>query len=112
MSKNTKATNLTLVEDTLIIEGLRKLALQRDTKVRLAEDEDEAEAYTADIFVIRHILSQLGDTKPLVLKSERKAKPKPKAKGKAKPKAVKITKAKVVKGENGHAEIHETLATA
>jgi len=100
-------TTLSTTEIPFVIEGLRKLALQRDTlrKYALDEtsdsfDEDKAEGYTEDITSIRSLLANLGDTKPLVLKSERKAKAKAtkpkakaKAKGKAKPKAVAITKA-------------------
>jgi hypothetical protein len=105
------------------IEGLRKLALQRDTlrKYALDEtsdsfDEDKAEAYSNDIDFIRNELANLGDTKPLVLKSERrakaeaKAKAKPKAtkakaKGKAKPKAVAITKDKDTLRAEAQAEL-------
>jgi hypothetical protein len=96
-----------------IIEGLRKLALQRDTLRKYAQDEasdsfseENAEAYSNDIDFIRGLLAELGDTKALVLKSERKAKAearakakakatkaKAKGKAKAKPKAVAITKA-------------------
>ena len=104
MATKPKAT-LTPAEIPFVIEGLRKLALQRDTlrKYALDEtsdsfDEDKAEGYSEDITSIRSLLANLGDTKPLVLKSERKAKvvkpkAKAKAKGKAKPKAVAITKA-------------------
>jgi hypothetical protein len=109
MATKPKAT-LAPTEIPFVIEGLRKLALQRDTlrKYALDEtsdsfDEDKAEGYTEDISSIRSLLATLGDTKPLVLKSERKAKAKPKAKAtkakaKAKPKAVAITK--------GEAEVH------
>ena len=98
-------TTLATTEVPFVIEGLRKLALQRDTlrKYALDEtsdsfDEDKAEGYTEDITSIRSLLANLGDTKPLVLKSERKAKAvkadKPKAtKAKAKPKAVAVSKA-------------------
>jgi hypothetical protein len=82
----------------LIIEGLRKLALQRDTLRKYASDEESdsfdeerAEQYAEDITAIRSVLVTFGDTKPLVLKSERKAKAK---KGKA---SIKVTKAKATK---------------
>jgi hypothetical protein len=96
-----KRTNKTVTPDeqSIIIEGLRKLALQRDTLKKYAllaeagednEDGDEVEyngkssaELTADITFIKETLAKLGDTRPLVLKSERKAKP---AKGKAKAK--------------------------
>jgi hypothetical protein len=71
---------LTVADTAYIVEGLRKLALQRDTKVKHSEDEDEQEQYQQDIANLRQLLTKLGDTKPLVLKSERKAKAKPKAK--------------------------------
>jgi len=105
MATKPKAITLTPTATPFVIEGLRKLALQRDTlrKYALDEtsdsfDEDKAEGYGEDIITIRSLLAEYGDTKPLVLKSERKAKAKPKAtkakaKGKAKPKAVAITKA-------------------
>lgn len=71
--------NVTSYENNLIIEGLRKLALQRDTlrKYALDEDsdnydEDNAEQYSEDIDTIRTLLALFNDTKPLVLKSERK----------------------------------------
>ncbi|CAB4137251.1 hypothetical protein UFOVP325_25 [uncultured Caudovirales phage] len=113
MASKPKAT-LAPTEIPFVIEGLRKLALQRDTlrKYALDEtsdsfDEDKAEGYTEDITSIRSLLANLGDTKPLVLKSERKAKAKPKAKatkakakGKAKPKAVAITKAQALLAED------------
>ena len=99
----TKNTTVTPAEVSFIIEGLRKLALQRDTlrKYSLDEDsekfdEEQAEAYSEDIDFIRATLAKLGDTKALVLKSERKAKAKKNAKAKAKatkPKAkVAVTK--------------------
>lgn len=105
MSKKTTTTAPKVIsyEDSLIIEALRKLALQRDTKAKYAEEEEEAEGYQSDIVVIRHMLATLGDTKTLVLKSERKPKAKKVAKPKAKAKGVKI--AKVAKAE-------EALATA
>jgi hypothetical protein len=103
MATKPKAITLTPTATPFVIEGLRKLALQRDTlrKYALDEtsdsfDEDKAEGYGEDITTIRSLLAEYGDTKPLVLKSERKAKAKatkPKAKAKAKPKAVAITKA-------------------
>lgn len=94
---------VTPAEQSIIIEGLRKLALQRDTLKKYAllaesaegneDGEDEVEyngkssaELTADITFIKETLAKLGDTRPLVLKSERKAKP---AKGKAKAKASK-----------------------
>jgi hypothetical protein len=84
-------TALTATDIPFVIEGLRKLALQRDTlrKYSLDEesdkfDEEQAEAYSFDIDYIRGLLSTLGDTKALVLKSERKAKAKATAKPKAK----------------------------
>jgi hypothetical protein len=91
-------------EVAFIIEGLRKLALQRDTLRKyaiLAEDgesEEEyegtsSEEYSADIAFIRETLKKYGDTKPLVLKSERKPKAKKDAKTKTKANAkVKATK--------------------
>lgn len=86
-----KNTSVTPAEIAFIIEGLRKLALQRDTlrKYSLDEDsekfdEEQAEAYSEDIEFIRATLAKLGDTKALVLKSERKAKAKKNAKAKAK----------------------------
>lgn len=95
------------------IEGLRKLALQRDTlrKYALDEtsdsfDEDKADGYTEDIDFIRNELVMLGDTKPLVLKSERKAKA-------VKPKAVKVSKAtKVAKVAKAHAKSSEMITKA
>jgi hypothetical protein len=118
MASKPKAT-LAPTEIPFVIEGLRKLALQRDTlrKYALDEtsdsfDEDKAEGYTEDITLIRSLLANLGDTKPLVLKSERKAKAKPKAKatkakakGKAKPKAVAITKAELAHFKEVLAEV-------
>lgn len=96
--------SINAIETSFVIEGLRKLALQRDTLRKYAltaeaEAEDEfegktAEDYTADIEAIRNLLSKLGDTKALVLKSERKAKPKAKAKAKPKAKAVAEAKAR------------------
>ncbi len=88
-----KRTNKTVTPDEqgFIIEALRKLALQRDTlkKYALDEesdkfDEEQAEAYADDIVAIKTLLAKLGDTRPLVLKSERKAKAKKNAKAKAK----------------------------
>ena len=88
-----KRTNKTVTPDEqgFIIEGLRKLALQRDTLVKYASDEDsdsfdedKAEAYADDIVAIRALLIKLGDLRPVVLKSERKAKAKANAKAKAK----------------------------
>lgn len=107
---------LTATDVPFVVEGLRKLALQRDTlrKYALDEtsdnfDEDKAEGYGEDIVSIRSLLATLGDTKPLVLKSERKAKavkPKAKAKGKAKPKAVAITM------EEAHATSSKAISKA
>ena len=92
MATKPKNHSITESETSLVIAGLRRYALQLDTKVKYAEDEDEAEGYVEDIADIRTLLAKLGDTKALILKSERK----PKAKKTAKPKAksVKITKAK------------------
>jgi hypothetical protein len=92
MANKPKNHSITPDETSLVIAGLRRYALQLDTKVKYAEDEDEAEGFVQDIADIRTLLGKLGDTKALVLKSERK----PKAKKTAKPKAksVKITKAK------------------
>lgn len=97
-TKPKSTTALTTTDIPFVIEGLRKLALQRDTLKKYAliaesaeeaeDGEDEAEyngkssaELTADIDYIRGLLVTLGDTRSLVLKSERKAKP---AKGKAK----------------------------
>ena len=82
----------TATEVAFFVEALRKLALQRDTKAKYAEDEDEAEGFHEDISFIRETLAKYGDTKPLVLKSERK----PKAKKDAKAKATAKPKAKAV----------------
>lgn len=100
-----KRTNKTATpeEQVFLIEALRKLALQRDTLKKYAllaesaeadeDGEDEVEyngkssaELEADITFIKEMLAKFGDTRPLVLKSERKAKP---AKGKAKAKASK-----------------------
>ena len=109
---------LTATDVPFVVEGLRKLALQRDTlrKYALDEtsdsfDEDKAEGYGEDIVSIRSLLATLGDTKPLVLKSERKAKAKPKAKAtkakaKAKPKSVAITM------EEAHATSSKAISKA
>jgi hypothetical protein len=97
-----KRTNKTATpeEQVVLIEALRKLALQRDTLKKYAlvaesaeeseDGEDEVEyngkssaELDEDIVFIKGILAKFGDTRPLVLKSERKAKP---AKGKAKAK--------------------------
>jgi hypothetical protein len=96
---------LTTNEVAFAIEAFRKLALQRDTLKKYAllaesaeeseDGEDEVEyngkssaELGADIEAIRATLKKLGDTKPLYLKSERKAKPaKSKAKAKPAPKA-------------------------
>lgn len=89
-------------EDSLIIEGLRKLALQRDTLVKYAKadgDEERVEALSGDIEVIRTMLTNLGDTKTLVLKSERKAKAKKSAKAKGKTKGVKVARTTKPKGD-------------
>jgi hypothetical protein len=104
MSKKTTTTTTATpkpisYEDGLVIEGLRKLALQRDTLVKYAkadEDEERAEELSADIVAIRHLLAKLGDTKALVLKSERKPKAK---KTKAKAKGVKVARVAKPKGE-------------
>ena len=93
-------TALTTTDIPFVIEGLRKLALQRDTLKKyalVAESAEEAEdgeeveyngksstELTADIDYIRGLLATLGDTKALVLKSEREAKAKKTAKAKAK----------------------------
>lgn len=95
---------LTTAEVSFAIEAFRKLALQRDTLKKYAllaesaeeseDGEDELTEYngkssaelTADIEAIRATLKKLGDTKPLYLKSERKAKP-AKSKAKSAPKA-------------------------
>jgi len=130
----TKPASTTKVATTAvpyIIEGLRKLALQRDTLRKYAQDEtsdsfseENAEAYSNDIDFIRSLLAELGDTKALVLKSERKAKAearakakakatKAKAKGKAKPKAVAITKAEAEDMlAEAHAKSSEIIAEA
>lgn len=97
-----KRTNKTVTPDEqgIIIEGLRKLALQRDTlkKYALKAEADEADEdgeeveyngkssaeLEADITFIKETLAKLGDTRPLVLKSERQAKAKKNAKAKAK----------------------------
>lgn len=103
MAKN---HTITATETAFVIEGLRKLALQRDTKAKYADDEfvlddavgiTERETYQADIALIRDLLKKLGDTKPLVLKSERKAK-------KAKPAVAVVKTRKATKSK--------TLATA
>jgi len=98
-TKPKSTTALTTTDIPFVIEGLRKLALQRDTLKKYALLAESAEAdeegegdeaeyngrssaeLTADIDYIRGLLATLGDTRSLVLKSERKAKP---AKGKAK----------------------------
>lgn len=86
--------NLTDTEVPFVIEALRKLAMQYDTKRKYAVadgDEDATEAYSEDITFVRSTLTKLGDTRPLRLKSERVvkavAKPKAKARPKAQPKA-------------------------
>ena len=86
-----------------VIEGLRKLALQRDTlrKYALDEesdkfDEEQADEYSEDIVAIRTLLVSLGDQRPLVLKSERRALAKKNAKAKAKAKPKATAKAKAV----------------
>jgi hypothetical protein len=105
-------------EDSLIIEGLRKLALQRDTLVKYAkadEDEERTEELSADIIAIRHLLAKLGDTKALVLKSERKPKGKKTAKGKTKAKGVKVerkTTAKITKTNEAGEAIEGTIELA
>lgn len=81
MAKN---NSINATETAFVIEGLRKLALQYDTKTKYAlqdEDEEQVEQYQQDIADIRTLLKKLGDTKPLVLKSERKSKPKAKKAG-------------------------------
>lgn len=116
MSKKTATTPKVIsYEDSLIIEALRKLALQRDTKAKYAEEEEEAEGYQNDIVVIRHMLTNLGDTKTLVLKSERKAKAKKSAKGKTKAKGVKVerkTTAKITKTNEAGEAIEGTIELA
>lgn len=105
MSKKTATTTTATpkpisYEDSLVIEGLRKLALQRDTLAKYAkaeEDEERVEELSADIIAIRHLLANLGDIKPLVLKSERKPKGKKTAKGKAK--GVKVARVAKPKGD-------------
>lgn len=79
------AVAFTTSELPFIIEALRKLALQRDTLTKYAEDEEQVETLQEDIAFIRATLVKYGDTRPLVLKSERKAKAKKIAK------AVKVT---------------------
>ena len=87
---------LTESEVPFVIEALRKLAMQYDTKRKYAiadGDEDATEAFSEDITFVRTTLTKLGDARPLRLKSERvvkavaKAKPKAKARPKAQPKA-------------------------
>lgn len=98
------AKNITLnpTETVFAIEALRKLGLQRDTLRKYALDEDsdkfdeeQAEAYSEDIDFIKATLAKLGDTRPLVLKSERKAKAKKQAKAKAKAGKAKVSTVKV-----------------
>lgn len=96
--------NVTSYENNLIIEGLRKLALQRDTLRKYASDEDSdnydednAEQYSDDIDTIRSLLALFNDPKALVLKSERKARKITNAS------AVTITKAQA-KVNEGHAK--------
>jgi hypothetical protein len=100
----TKNITLTPAETVFAIEALRKLALQRDTLRKYALDEDSerydeesAEAYAEDIVFIKDTLAKLGDTKPLVTKSERKALAKKSAKAKAKATKGKVTTVKVTK---------------
>lgn len=117
----TKNISLTPAETVFAIEALRKLGLQRDTlrKYALDEesdryDEESAEAYTEDIAFIKDTLAKLGDTKPLVLKSERKAKAKKVAKAKAKATKGKVTTVKVTKSspaELAHQLLNADLAS-
>ena len=111
MASAKKNHTITITETAFVIEALRKLALQRDTlrKYSLDEDsdkfdEEQADVYTEDIAEIRNLLVKLGDQRPIVLKSERKAKAKKNAKAKAKAKP----KAKSVKIVNG--DLIEALA--
>ena len=105
-TKPKSTTALTTTDIPFVIEGLRKLALQRDTLKKYAllaesaeaDEEGEGDEYngrssaelTADIDYIRGLLATLGDTRSLVLKSERKAKP-AKAKATKKPAKAKAT---------------------
>jgi predicted secreted acid phosphatase len=101
MAPSVKHPAPTATEVAFFIEALRKLALQRDTlrKYALDEesdsfDEERAESISEDIVFIRETLAKYGDTKPLVLKSERKAKVAKDAKAKAKASKKPATKAK------------------
>lgn len=115
MATKKNTTTLTDNEVPFVIEGLRKLALQLDTKRKYALDEEsdsfdeeQAEGFTEDIEAVRDLLKKLGDTKALVLKSERKAK----AKAKPKAKAV-ITKAKAeAKVAKAHKASSKVIAKA